>query len=55
MSGGAIKSAVFRAATRAALKKKPEGRLVTMAELTHSAKEELKKEGKNGPVMGMYN
>ncbi len=54
MSGGAIKSAVFRACTRAALKI-AEKRVVTMADLTFAGREEMKKEGKSGVVMGMYN
>uniref|UniRef100_A0A0G4HU76 AAA+ ATPase domain-containing protein n=1 Tax=Chromera velia CCMP2878 TaxID=1169474 RepID=A0A0G4HU76_9ALVE len=43
-SGGSIKSAIFRAAARAALRKEPSERLIKMADLTAAAEEEVKKD-----------
>ena len=49
LSGGSIKSAVFRAAVDAALHPEPEQRKLTMEALCASAREEVEKDGSAHP------
>lgn len=55
--GGNIKSAVFRAASRAALRSKPEDRVIRMDDLVRSCEEEAGKTTTNlsATTMSMYN
>jgi len=55
MAGGNIKSAVFRAASRAALRRDVAARKVTMADLVSACDEEIAKDGSGQPPLGMYN
>ena len=54
LSGGSIKSAVFRAAVDAALHPEQEKRRLTMEALCASAREETDKSGGDGKPEGMY-
>lgn len=56
MAGGNIKSVVFRAASRAALRKDAASRVITMADLTSASEEEMQKEiGSSSAHLSMYN
>lgn len=54
ISGGHIKSAVFRAAVEASLLADPEQRQITMAALLASGQEEVDKDGDGKRPAGMY-
>jgi SpoVK/Ycf46/Vps4 family AAA+-type ATPase len=56
IAGGNIKSVVFRAASRAALRKDAASRVITMADLTSACDEEMQKEtGTSTAHLSMYN
>jgi len=54
LSGGSIKSAVFRAAVEASLMPEPSERIITMAALQAAAREELDKDGDSRRPAVMY-
>lgn len=54
LSGGEIKSALLRAASRAALRSDEGNRILRMADLEESCNEEISKQKGGRPNMGMY-
>ena len=54
LSGGSIKSAVFRAAVEASLQPEEAKRVITMEALHAAAKEEVEKDGDGKRPQGMY-
>ena len=55
MAGGSIKSAVMRAATRAAIREEGTDRIIRMADLLKAAEEEDEKESGSKAPTGMFN
>ena len=54
LSGGHIKSAVFRAAVEASLHAEPDKRVISMERLVAAAQEEVDKDGEGKRPAGMY-
>jgi SpoVK/Ycf46/Vps4 family AAA+-type ATPase len=54
MCGGNIKTVVFRAASRAALRRNVSERVITMEDLVKSCEEEIGKDNNNRVALSMY-
>ena len=54
LSGGHVKSAVFRAAVEASLQTEADKRIITMASLLSAGQEEVDKDGESKRPAGMY-